>query len=151
MGRFTTGVTVVLSEGPEGPAGMTVNSFASVSLDPLLVLVSLKHQSRTLGTVRASGTFTISVLASPQQPVARTFGRSKERFPDEYVSRYEDGHVYVRGALAYLRCRNHSVIRLGDHDVVVGEVEDFWMGEGDPLVFHCGSFVELDGGGRVAA
>jgi flavin reductase (DIM6/NTAB) family NADH-FMN oxidoreductase RutF len=151
MGRFTTGVTVVLSEGPDGPAGMTVNSFASVSLDPLLVLVSLKRESHTLATVRAGGRFTISVLARDQEPVARAFGRPKERFPDEHVSRYDDGHVYVRGALAYLRCANHSVIGLGDHDVVVGEVEDFWIGEGEPLVFHCGSFVELDGAGRVAA
>jgi flavin reductase (DIM6/NTAB) family NADH-FMN oxidoreductase RutF len=144
MGRFTTGVTVVLAEGLDGPAGMTVNSFASVSLDPLLVLVSLKRASHTLAAVRREGLFTISMLARPQEPVARSFGRPKERFPEEHVSRYVDGHIYVRGALAYLRCRTHSVIGLGDHDVVVGEVEDFWTGDGDPLVFHCGSFVELD-------
>jgi flavin reductase (DIM6/NTAB) family NADH-FMN oxidoreductase RutF len=143
MSRFATGVTVVLSEGPGGPAGMTVNSFASVSLEPLLILVSLKRDSRTLATVRTSGTFTVSMLARAQEQVARSFGRPKERFPEEHVTRYGDGHVYVRGALAYLRCRNHSVIGLGDHDVVVGEVEDFWLGDGDPLVFHGGSFVKL--------
>jgi flavin reductase (DIM6/NTAB) family NADH-FMN oxidoreductase RutF len=143
VGRFTTGVTVVLSEGPDGPAGMTVNSFTSVSLDPLLVLVSLKQGSQTLEAVRASGGYTISVLTRPQEAVAQSFGRPKERFPDEHVSRYVDGQLYVREALAYLRCRTHSVLGLGDHDVVVGEVEDFWMGEGQPLVFHGGSFVEL--------
>jgi flavin reductase (DIM6/NTAB) family NADH-FMN oxidoreductase RutF len=143
MGRFTTGVTVVLAEGPDAPAGMTVNSFASVSLEPLLVLVSLKQRSHTLATVRASGRFTISMLGQGQEPVARAFGRPKERFPREHISRYVDGHVYVRDALAWLRCRTHSLIGLGDHDVVVGEVEDFWIGTGEPLVFHSGSFVEL--------
>jgi flavin reductase (DIM6/NTAB) family NADH-FMN oxidoreductase RutF len=148
MGRFTTGVTVVLAEGAAGLSGMTVNSFASVSLEPLLVLVSLRRESRTLATVRSSGRMTISMLGKAQEPVARGFAGRKERFPDEHVARYLDGHVYVRDALAWLRCSTHSIIGLGDHDVVVGEVEDFWLGSGDPLVFHSGSFVEL---GRAQA
>jgi flavin reductase (DIM6/NTAB) family NADH-FMN oxidoreductase RutF len=143
MGRFTTGVTVVLSEGGDGVSGMTVNSFASVSLDPLLVLVSMKRESRTLATVRASGRLTISVLGESQELVARAFAGRKERFPSEHVARYLDGHVYVHDALAWLRCSTHSIIALGDHDVVVGEVEDLWLGSGDPLVFHSGGFFEL--------
>jgi flavin reductase (DIM6/NTAB) family NADH-FMN oxidoreductase RutF len=110
----------------------------------LLVLISLARGSRTLEVVRGSGQFTISVLARPQEPVARSFGGRKEEFPAEHVDRYVDGQLYVRDALAWVRCRTHSVLGLGDHDVVVGEVEDFWNGHGRPLVFHGGSFVELD-------
>jgi flavin reductase (DIM6/NTAB) family NADH-FMN oxidoreductase RutF len=143
MGHFTTGVTVVIAEGPGGPAGATINSFTSVSLDPLLVLASLSHTSRTLEAVRVSARFTVSVLARGQQDVARRFSRTREPFPHEDVSRSTDGQLYVREALAYLSCHMHSLITLGDHDVVVGEIDDMGIEQGHPLVFHRGDFVEL--------
>jgi flavin reductase (DIM6/NTAB) family NADH-FMN oxidoreductase RutF len=144
MGYFTTGITVVLADGADGPAGMTVNSFTSVSLDPILVLVSLSVGSRTLQAVRAKGIFTISVLECSQEDVAHSFGRPKDAFPSDHVLRDAGGHPYVRGSLAHLRCETYSTIRLGDHDVVVGEVKDLGVAAGQPLLFHRGSFARLD-------
>jgi flavin reductase (DIM6/NTAB) family NADH-FMN oxidoreductase RutF len=66
IGRFATGADVVLSEGPSGPAGMAVNPFTSVPLEPSLILVSLKHGSNTLRTVRDTKHFTVSVLQNMQ-------------------------------------------------------------------------------------
>src|SRR5919205_336297 len=73
VGEFATGVTVVTAEHDGRPAGMTLNAFTSVSLQPLLVLVSLGHGSRTLETVRASGRLAVSVLHRHQREVAIAF------------------------------------------------------------------------------
>jgi flavin reductase (DIM6/NTAB) family NADH-FMN oxidoreductase RutF len=143
MGMFATGVTVVLGEGPAGPAGMTVNSFTSVSLEPSLILVSLKHGSNTLRTVRETKRFTVSVLQNAQAEAARAFGRSKSEFPWEHVDRRADGELYVRDALASLSCETHALMPLGDHDVVVGVVRSLASGEGEPLIFHRGAFAHL--------
>jgi flavin reductase (DIM6/NTAB) family NADH-FMN oxidoreductase RutF len=80
-GRFASGVTVVSTEAPEGVYGLTVSSFASLSLNPLLVTVSVNRSSAPLGYVRAVQAFAVSVLASDQQQIARYFatpGRTPE-------------------------------------------------------------------------
>jgi flavin reductase (DIM6/NTAB) family NADH-FMN oxidoreductase RutF len=142
MGQFATGVTVVLTEGPGGPAGMTVNSFTSVSLEPSLVLVSLKHGSHTLEAVRAAKRFTISVLQHSQAAAATAFGRSsRSEFPWNHVERRADGELYVADALASLACETHALMPLGDHDVVVGTIRSLANGAGRPLIFHRGAFL----------
>src|SRR3954470_21081547 len=73
MGRFPTGVTVVTAMGPEGPVGMTANAVASLSLDPLLLLVCFDHGARTLRVVREAGRFGVNVLARGQEERARRF------------------------------------------------------------------------------
>lgn len=143
MSNFTTGVTVVLAETPGAPAGATVNSFTSVSLEPLLVLASLRRASRTLDTIRRSGRFTVSVLRRDQEAVAAAFSRSAAPFPDDMVTRCEHGLLYVRDAVAQVACSMHSVHTMGDHDVVVGEIADMAFGDAEPLVFHRGAFVGL--------
>lgn len=143
MSTFTTGVTVVLADEAGAPAGATVNSFTSVSLDPLLVLVSLRRSSRTLHTIRRTGRFTVSVLGRGQEHVASAFASSLSPFPEKLVHRAQDGQLYVTDALAYLSCSMHAVHAIGDHDVVVGETSDMEVGHGDPLVFHRGAFVAL--------
>jgi flavin reductase (DIM6/NTAB) family NADH-FMN oxidoreductase RutF len=145
MSTFTTGVTVVLAEAEAVPAGATVNSFTSVSLEPLLVLASLGRTSRTLRTIRSAGRFTISVLGREQEHVASAFSRPSAPFPEDLVTRSGEGLLYVRGALAHLACTMDAVHTMGDHDVVVGEISDMVVGHGDPLVFHRGAFVGLSG------
>jgi flavin reductase (DIM6/NTAB) family NADH-FMN oxidoreductase RutF len=104
--------------------------------------------SRTLEAVRGgNGDFTISVLSRTQEAVARDFGRSLAEFPHSHVLRDDDGHPHVKASLAYLKCRTYSTIRLGDHDVIVGEVKNFGVNEGDPLVFHRGSYAMLGAAG----
>jgi flavin reductase (DIM6/NTAB) family NADH-FMN oxidoreductase RutF len=139
VGEFATGVTVVTAEHEGTRAGMTLNSFTSVSLEPLLVLVSLGLGSRTLRSVRASGRFGLSILGRDQREVALEFAERDNPFCEELVERV-DGTLVVRGAVATLRCRVQDIVRAGDHDLVLGEILGFRHGGGEPLVFHRGRF-----------
>lgn len=143
-GAFTTGVTVVTACDGPARAGMTLNSFTSVSLEPLLVCVALARGTRTLEILRRDGQFGISVLRADQRDVARAFAKPGAAFPDELTERFVDGYVLVRGALATLRCDLEKLIEVGDHDLAVGRVLDFQHVPGEPLVFHRGQFGGVD-------
>jgi flavin reductase (DIM6/NTAB) family NADH-FMN oxidoreductase RutF len=140
VGEFATGVAVVTAEHEEVPAGMTLNSFTSVSLEPLLVLVSLGNGSRTLHAARASGRFAVSFLARGQTQIALDFSQPWAPFPVGHVGRDREGFLSVDGAVAVLRCRVERIEEAGDHALVLGEVASIAHGGGDPLVFHRGRF-----------
>jgi flavin reductase (DIM6/NTAB) family NADH-FMN oxidoreductase RutF len=140
VGEFATGVCVVCAESGAESAGMTLNSFTSVSLDPLLVLVSLGHGSRTLGVVRRSAAFSISVLGRNQRTVAIAFAARGGPFPAGQVTRDHAGTLVVRGAVATMACAVRDHVAAGDHDLVVGEVGAITHGGGEPLIFHRGRF-----------
>jgi|SRR5579884_1731295 len=144
-GAFTTGVTVVTACNGPMRAGMTLNSFTSVSLRPLLVCVALGRGTRTLEILRGDGQFGISVLRADQRDVARAFAKPGAPFPDELTECFVDGYVLVSGALATLRCDLDKLIGVGDHELAVGRVLDFQHVPGEPLVFHRGEFGGLDG------
>lgn len=145
MGEFATGVVIVTSEHDGEPAGMTVNSFTSVSLRPLLILVSLAEGTRTLRAVRSSRRFWISVLSRGQGEIARAFARPGAAFPGEYVVRDEYGGLTVPGAAAYFWCALKQAILAGDHELIVGEVREFRRQGGEPLIFHRGTFTTVLG------
>ena len=140
VGEFATGVTVVTAAHGETAAGMTLNAFTSVSLDPLLVLVSLGHGSRTLDVVQASGRLAVSVLHRGQREVAIAFATPGAPFPREHVRTTHDGFLVVRGASASHHCEVEQIVRAGDHDLVLGRVVGITHDGGEPLVFHRGRF-----------
>ena len=140
VGEFATGVTVVTAEVDGEPAGMTLNSFTSVSLDPLLVLVSLGHGSRTLAAIARSGRFVVSILSRRQQLVAVDFAERGAPFPAQHVRRTGGGLVAVAEAAAVLGCRVVEMRHGGDHELVLGEVVEIEHGGGEPLVFYRGRF-----------
>jgi flavin reductase (DIM6/NTAB) family NADH-FMN oxidoreductase RutF len=146
VGEFATGVTVVTAEHDGLSAGMTLNSFTSVSLEPLLVLVSLGEGSRTLHAASASGRFAVSILDRGQQEVALDFSEPGAPFPSVYVERDREGFLPISGAAAVLRCHVERIERAGDHALVIGEVVSISHGGGEPLIFHRGRFggLELD-------
>jgi flavin reductase (DIM6/NTAB) family NADH-FMN oxidoreductase RutF len=146
VGEFATGVTVVTAEHEGFPAGMTLNSFTSVSLEPLLVLVSLGSGSRTLHATSASGRFAVSILSRAQRDVALDFSEAGAPFPAGHVARDREGFLPVSGAAAVLRCHVERIERAGDHALVIGEVVSIAHGGGEPLIFHRGRFggIELD-------
>lgn len=144
VGSFPTGVCVVTSEHEGKPAGMTLNSFTSVSLDPMLVLVSLAHGSRTLGAVRGSERLAISILHRGQRQIALDFATRGAAFPHEHVRETKFGFHPVRHALAELYCDVHELVPAGDHDLVISRVREFISTKGEPLVFHGGQFGGVD-------
>ena len=146
VGEFATGVTVVTAEHDGLSAGMTLNAFTSVSLEPLFVLVSLGGGSRTLHATKASGRFAVSILNRGQQDVAVDFAEPGAPFPSSHVQRDREGFLPVSGAAAVLRCRVERIEPAGDHALVLGEVVSIAHGGGEPLIFYRGRFggVELD-------
>jgi flavin reductase (DIM6/NTAB) family NADH-FMN oxidoreductase RutF len=146
MSRFATGVTVITSSGADGVAGMTANAVASLSLDPILVMIGFELESRTLAAVRHSHRFAVNVLASDQEQVSRTFaGKQPEREKFAGCAYTERSGVPVLdGAIAWLHCEVAAVYPGGDHVIVVGSVVDMGENGGEPLLFYGGDYRRLD-------
>jgi flavin reductase (DIM6/NTAB) family NADH-FMN oxidoreductase RutF len=143
VGLYPTGVAIVTCAGRGDPAGMTINSFISVSVDPLLVLVSVHARSRTLRAMRSYRRFAISLLRENQVEVAKAFSALRAPFPTELVDQV-DGDVYVvPDALAVLDCEATEFIEAGDHVLVLARVRSFEHEEGEPLLFFRGEFGTL--------
>ena len=144
MGRLVAGVTVVTTFSEGLDHAMTADTLTSVSLDPLLVLVSLAHGTRTLEIVQKCDRFAINVLHRRQRDVALAFARPGAPFPEGHTVVDPAGYLVVRHALAILRCQVFAIHTAGDHELVVGEVVDFEGSGGEPLIFHRGAFGGLD-------
>ena len=150
MGSFPTGVTVVTVACDGGMHGMTVNSFSSVSLDPMLVLVCLDQTSRGLGLIERAGAFAVNVLSAGQWDVSRWFAR---RHRPAGVAMF-DGVSFEPGvtgapvlieATASFDCRLRQSHRAGDHVIVLGEVVALvHRPQLEPLIFHAGTYKALE-------
>ncbi len=125
---------------------MTANAFASVSLDPLLVLVCVDHSTRTHAHMHAKKRFGINVLCEDQRAISEYYARparTHEHAESEAGARFErtvHGTPRLQGALAYLECRLHSAEQAGDHTIFIAEVEDVVVQDGDPLLFFRGKY-----------
>ena len=150
VGEFATGVAVLTVTAGDNAAGMTLNSFVSVSLDPLMVLVSLAHESRTLAALDRVSMFAVSFLRRSQREVALRFARRGAEFP-HYLVEERDRFLFVRGALGQLACTIVSRVPAGDHDLVLGQVVALRHEDGEPLVFHRGRLGGLMIDSHVAA
>ncbi|AXK37439.1 flavin reductase [Streptomyces armeniacus] len=144
-GLFTTGVTVVTSNGPTCWAGATVNSFTSVSLTPPRVLFCLRHDSSLLSAVRHSGSFAVSILSRGQGDIARHFAApGRVDFTRVSCRPGTGGAPLVDGALGFLECAVTDEVSGGDHQIVMGAVTG--LGTEDklaPLAFYRGALTEL--------
>ena len=142
MGNFATGVTVVTAAGPNGPVGMTANAVASLSLDPLLLLVAFDNSARTLTVVRERGRFGVNVLAAGQEELARLFASKApeaEKFAGVAHS-VHDGIPVIEGTLAWVGCRLERLVEGGDHTIGIGAVESAEAGAGRPLLWFRGGY-----------
>ncbi len=143
IGRFATGVTIVTTTGPDGPAGMTTNAVTSLSLEPLLLLVCFDRGSRTLDVVRASGRFAVNVLRAQDVELAALFASkrvAREKF-DSVTHSEAHGVPVLDTALAWVSCDLRELLPGGDHVIGIGEVTG--MGreqDGEPLVYYGGRY-----------
>jgi flavin reductase (DIM6/NTAB) family NADH-FMN oxidoreductase RutF len=145
MGHFATGVAVVTVDTPAGPQGMTANAVASLSLDPVLVLVCFDNGARTLPEVRRTGRFGVNVLAAGQEHLARRFA-SKENAKFADVPHSVDAGIPVLdGTLAWVGCELDQLIPAGDHTIGIGAVHAAELGaQGlEPLVWFRGRYTAL--------
>jgi flavin reductase (DIM6/NTAB) family NADH-FMN oxidoreductase RutF len=145
LGQFATGITIVTTRDAEGrPMGLTVNAFASVSLDPPLVLVCIDNRSETHGGFEASGVFGVSVLSEEQESWSRRFASpGHEKFSPKDLLIGETGVALVPGALAHIECRVAARLPGGDHTIYVGEVLRLRVAPGRPLLYHGSVYAKL--------
>jgi flavin reductase (DIM6/NTAB) family NADH-FMN oxidoreductase RutF len=147
MGSFPTGVTVVTVSSDDGNMhGITVNSFSSVSLDPMLALVCLNETSHGIGLIERAGAFAVNVLSAGQQDVARWFASryrpaGSTMFDGVPFELGVTGCPVLADAVASFDCRLRQSHQAGDHVIVLGEVVALvHRPQLEPLVFHAGSY-----------
>ncbi len=141
LGQFCSGVTVVTGMDGDTPVGFSCQSFASVSLEPPLVLFCPAHTSRSWPLIARSGSFCVNVLAADQQDICAAFAATGgEKFRD-VAWRPSHGGPTLAGVLATVHCDIEAVHPAGDHDVVIGRVRQLVTHrEAGPLVFFKGAF-----------
>jgi len=150
LGRHAAGVVIVTLRGADGPAGLTVTSFSSASLDPPLVSFYISHSSSNWPAVSAAGHFAVNIMGHDQDGLAARFARKGE---DRFArpTRWHSGPAglpLLEGATTHLICTVHSRVTVGDHDLVVGQVTEALFGETEaaPLLHHQGRFARLQPG-----
>nr|WP_274560023.1 flavin reductase family protein [Streptomyces spiramyceticus] len=156
MSRFTAGVTLVTAHDPDSGAsgedvGMTATAFMSVSLDPPLVLVSVRNGSRMDDLLAEQPLWAVSLLSENQRQIAGRFamkGRLSDRllFQDvPYTRGAVSGAPLIGGALAVVECRTEKRVEAGDHTLVIGRVLEVGLPNADdgPLTYFKGRYRHL--------
>ncbi|MDR5684038.1 MAG: flavin reductase family protein [Armatimonadota bacterium] len=146
MGLFATGVTVVTAHGADGVHGMTANAVMSVSLDPLLVCVSIDRRARMNDFLQRAGGFALNILTDEQQALSQYFaGAWPHERPPEYRFEPWVGGPRLVGVLAAVGCAVHDVLPGGDHRLFLGRVLALHRSPGrlSPLLFFGGRYHRL--------
>jgi flavin reductase (DIM6/NTAB) family NADH-FMN oxidoreductase RutF len=146
LGSFATGVCVITAN-PEGyePFGMTVNSFASVSLDPALVLWSLQNNSECMPAFDKADRFAVNIISTEQQALSNLYAKKGDhKLVKDGYTLGKTGVPVLRGALTVFECKVWARYPGGDHLILVGEVEEMSTNpNGKPLLFHAGRYAEI--------
>jgi flavin reductase (DIM6/NTAB) family NADH-FMN oxidoreductase RutF len=129
MGNFIAGVTVVTLPG-DPPHGITVNSFTSVSLEPILISICLDHNSEAYKRLKEgmNDTFCINILAADQKWIGEYFANMGEveenPFEESITKVLPTGSLYFENSIAYIDCSLYDDVEEGDHTVYMGKVKD---------------------------
>lgn len=145
FGRFSTGITVVTVASEDGAIGITANSFSSLSLDPALVLWSPAKSSKRFKYFAEPKHFAIHVLGEENKDICEKFARYDWSFEGIDHELNAHGVPLIQNCLARFECRHVDTYPGGDHVIVVGQVENVEMRDGNPLAFYAGKY------GSVAA
>jgi len=142
LGTYATGVTIITAIGPEGkPYGLTCNSFASVSLNPPLVLWSLGMYSQGLPIFQNASHFTVNVLGASQQALAAQFAKpSADKFTGVAWTPGLGGAPLLTDSVAHFQCRAANRYYGGDHIIFLGAVEAYAYNRQEPLLFARGGY-----------
>lgn len=146
MGRFASGVTIVTATDESGEDhGMTVSAFASVSLEPPLIVVCIDQTASMHDTLINISYFAINILASTQEAIARRFAATgAQRFEGIGYRHGENGAPILNDVLAYIECRRISSTTTGDHTVIIAETVATAMRDARPLLYYRGGFAQLE-------
>lgn len=141
LGHFVTGVTIVTAIEDGEPVGFTCQAFTSLSLDPPLVALAPGKSSTSWPRIAAAGSFCVNILSEGQEALSRDFAVSGgDKFAGVGWRPAGNGAPVLDGALAWVECafvRSHDA---GDHELVVGRVQDMGVSRGRPLIYYRGGF-----------
>ncbi|HKA41342.1 MAG TPA: flavin reductase family protein [Burkholderiales bacterium] len=142
LGCFATGITIVTARAPDGQvAGVTANSFCSVSLEPPLVLWCLSKSAPSQSIFVKAGHFAIHVLAEDQAHLSARFCKpSKNKFAGLAMAEGLGRAPLLDGVVALFECRSEHRYEGGDHYIIVGRVERYHHADRPPLLFHTGGY-----------
>ncbi len=142
MRHFPTGVTVVTSLREGEPRGVTVSSFASVSVEPPLVLICINREARSYLYISTSKIFCVNILSGDQRALAERFAGKLREHQFEGVEYDIDatGAAVLRGAVAHLDCEVVEEHHAGSHSIFIGRVLACTSRSGSPLGYYNGDF-----------
>ena len=140
LSRFATGIAVVTASGPDGPTAITVNSFASVSLDPPLILWSPDKASRRHDVFAQATHFAVHIMAAHQRDICQGFVKSAFAFDTVETVMNASGVPVIQNCLAVFECRQHAAIDAGDHTILIGEVLSASEQPGEALIYANGAY-----------
>ncbi|MBX9788036.1 MAG: flavin reductase family protein [Pirellulales bacterium] len=141
LGRFATGITVITTKAGDELCGLTANAFASLSLNPPLVLVAIDHRAHSYEKLKTSRTYAVNILRSTQQEVSARFAKPGPKdFSGLSLKTAETGAPILSDSLAWLDCRVSAILPGGDHDIFVGEIVAGEFHEGEPLLYFAGNY-----------
>lgn len=147
MRLWTSGITVITAVHKNEQHGMTVSSFASISLDPPLLMVALQKTTRTSELVSRARVFGVTLLSEGQREISERFaGRSddsKDRMEGIGTEILSTGAPLIKGGLAYFDCRLRQTVDAGTSTLFIGEVVAARRFEGKPLVYHDRRYLQL--------
>jgi flavin reductase (DIM6/NTAB) family NADH-FMN oxidoreductase RutF len=145
FGRFATGVTVITAKYSGEHLGVTVNSFASLSLDPPLVLFCIHSASSFRAALGSGATFTVNILSEEQRDISALFASGADRFLKVNSLPGLGGSPVLSNSLAYVTCELEQEVPGGDHVIVIGRVVDYGLlrRTGAPLAFYSGAMHKL--------
>lgn len=144
MRNLAGAVTIITTAVKGSYHGTTATSFNSVSIDPLLVQVSLDLSSRTRRALKQSGMFAINILAADQEPIARNFALlDVDRFEGCDIEIGASGLPLIAGALGHIECKVVDEYPGGDHTIFLGEVLRASSRDGEPLIYFDGNYRRL--------
>ena len=146
--KFVTGVTVITTiENGGAVHGMAANGIASVSLDPLLVLISIGHERDSNPLIKSSGRFAINILSDRQEAAAKYYGAPSEKRKGDPGIEFAftgNGSAVLPGCLAYMDCHVEGQHEAGDHTLFIAGVDELEVNPGRPLLFYEGGFHHIE-------
>lgn len=140
MGKFATGVTVVTCMSPDGPACISANSFSSISLDPAIVMWAIATGARRYPLFEHAEHYAIHVLSDAQTDLCSAASKDVHALKDIAHGSNMEGVPLIDDCLARFECKRTACHEAGDHVIVLGEVLQAEMREGNPLTFYAGEF-----------
>lgn len=149
LSHFATGVTVVTAERAPGQIhGMTANAFCAVSLEPMLILVCVKHDAQMLPLINKGKRFGLNILKENQQPISEYFAQTEEDRQTEQrldirFAQTPSGIPVLEDTLVQLGCNVVASYISGDHTIFLGEVESANIFAGEPLLYFRRNYHQL--------